>query len=123
MQIKLKGHYRNASVSIAEGIYEESDPRLHGLAKYLLETEQAESVELHEVIVQVATPIAKAGNELISRDSSASHEAPEAEDTLSLSELRARYKTLAGKGASPKWDADTLSAKIAEIESAESDNA
>lgn len=46
-----------------------------------------------------------------------------ADTTPSLTDLRARYKELAGKGASPKWDADTLSAKIAELESSESADA
>lgn len=42
MRIKLDGHYQNAAgVRIRPGIYEENDPRLHNLAGYLLQTEQA----------------------------------------------------------------------------------
>lgn len=39
--IQLLGHYRNLSVSIAEGVYEINDERLHGLAGYLVDSGHA----------------------------------------------------------------------------------
>lgn len=87
---------------ILPGVYDTEHDALYGIAQYLVDN----------------------GHAVIVADSlSASQEAPEAEDTPSLSELRTRYKELSGKGASPKWDAETLLEKIAELEDSESGNA
>lgn len=99
-QIQLKRHYLNMKgQDLKPGLYDVTDPLLGGLASYLIENGYAIELDPAPVI----------------------EEAPEA-DPESLSDLRNRYKELAGKGASPKWDAETLREKIEALEDAESDN-
>jgi hypothetical protein len=42
------------------------------------------------------------------------HGVPLAADPLDLADLRKQYRDTFGKGASPRWDADTIRAKLAE---------
>lgn len=99
--IRVHRAYQDVNgVRILPRDYQENDLRLSGLTNWLIQEGYA---------VRIADP-----------------ELPDSDDDLtdseSLSDLRNRYKELAGKGASPKWDTDTLREKIKALEDAESDN-
>lgn len=105
--IRVHRAYQDVNgVRILPRDYQENDLRLSGLTNWLIQEGYA---------VRIADP------ELPDSDDDLANGEVDS-DSESLSDLRNRYKELAGKGASPKWDAETLREKIKALEDAESDN-
>lgn len=112
---------------ILPGVYDTEHNALYGIAQYLVDNGHAiqladeypapvaGAIQSAQKPEDFATALALTPNRL--EVSASGNLVATKQEPLSLTELRARYKELAGKGASPKWDAETLLAKIAELES------
>lgn len=149
--IKVMLAYHGEEGIVPQGIYSPEDARLLGLADYLLSAghaKRSDEVEMpvepsithsNELQLKIhAGRVIEQNGELVTTRLEPALDrlaqlAPPPDGLIntspspdveveSLSDLRNRYKELAGKGASPKWDADTLREKIKALEDAESDN-
>jgi hypothetical protein len=117
MKIKLWGHYSNIRASIPAGEYDTSDERLQGLGGYLVESG-------HAIVTEADAPKAASPTATITVVSDPATTVlvsnvveSDAVALEELNDLRRRYEELAGKKVFNGWDAETLLAKIVEMES------
>lgn len=121
MQIKVERWYQDTGgIVIPSGLYDENEPRLKGMGKWLVQNGYA--IELQET---VGTPYA-IGINLASdepeltvamaltdeQEMSIVSDSPELEEI----DLRQRYEELTGRAPHPAMKLETLRAKVAELE-------